>query len=116
IFQEDFVIFEHDRFETAKGPLDIIPIHHATLAIQWDKKTIYCDPVGGHKRFGLLERPTHIVITHHHGDHFDLETLDPLVDDTTIIVAPRIVYDQMPADMKAKTRLMANGQGAEIDG
>lgn len=109
-------MFERDEFETAKGPLAIIPIHHASLVFEWNGEAIYCDPVGGAGRYASLARPTVIVLTHHHGDHLDFETLDPLIGEETVLVAPRIVYDQMPADMAAKTRLMANGDETEVNG
>lgn len=109
-------MFERDEFETAKGPLFVIPIHHASLVFEWNGEVIYCDPVGGAGRYGSLARPTIIVLTHHHGDHLDFETLDPLIGEETVLVAPRIVYNQMPADMAAKTRLMANGDETEVNG
>src|SRR5688572_18405682 len=36
-----------DTVPTARGDVLITPIEHATLALQWDGKTIYVDPVGG---------------------------------------------------------------------
>lgn len=109
-------MFDRDTVQTANGPLTIIPIHHATLALQWGGQTIYCDPVGGAERYKSLDRPTIIVLTHHHGDHFDMATLDALVDEDTRLVAPGIVHDQMPADIAARTQLMANGDRAQING
>lgn len=109
-------MFDRDTVHTANGPLTIIPIHHATLALQWGDHMVYCDPVGGAQRYQSLDRPSLILLTHHHGDHFDMATLDALVGENTRLVAPRIVYDQMPADIAARTRLMANGDSAEIDG
>ncbi|WP_116652579.1 MBL fold metallo-hydrolase [Pelagibacterium sediminicola] len=109
-------MFERDEFETASGTLAVIPVHHASLVLEWDGEVIYCDPVGGAERYASLARPTIIVLTHHHGDHLDFETLDPLIGEKTVLAAPRIVYDQMPADMAAKTRLMANGDEATING
>lgn len=107
---------ERDTFETGKGTLEIIPIHHATFVMQWDGKVIYCDPVGGAQRFGALEQPTHIILTHHHDDHLDMETLAALVGEQTQLIAPKVVFDQMPGDLQAKTRLMGNGDSAELDG
>lgn len=109
-------MFERDQIETAGGPLAIVPVHHASLVLEWNGETIYCDPVGGAARYATLDRPALIVLTHHHGDHFDLETIDALIAEKTVLVAPRIVYDQMPADIAAKTRLLANGDAAEVNG
>lgn len=109
-------MFDRDQFETARGPLEIVPVHHASLVLQWNGETIYCDPVGGAARYDGLDRPSLIVLTHHHGDHFDLETIDALLGEHTVLVAPRVVYDQMPADIAARTRLFANGDEAQVNG
>lgn len=109
-------MFSRDEIETAKGPLAITPIHHATLVLEWNGEVIYCDPVGGAERFASFARPTIIMLTHHHGDHFDLATLTALIGETTRLVAPRIVFDQLPEDIAAKTTLMANGDATEIAG
>ncbi|WP_196260154.1 MBL fold metallo-hydrolase [Pelagibacterium limicola] len=110
-------MFERDEIETAKGPLAIIPVHHASLVLEWNGETIFCDPVGGAGRYAALERPTLIVLTHHHDDHLDFETLDALISDETALVAPKRVYDQMPADIAARTKMMmANGDEAKVCG
>jgi L-ascorbate metabolism protein UlaG (beta-lactamase superfamily)/gamma-glutamylcyclotransferase (GGCT)/AIG2-like uncharacterized protein YtfP len=113
---EDAMIFERDEYETANGPLTVIPVHHATFVMEWNGEVIYCDPVGDPARYAALERPTLIVLTHHHGDHLSLETLDALIDEETILVAPQIVFDKMPPDIAARTRRMANGDTGTING
>ncbi len=109
-------MFERDEIETPQGPLVIIPIHHATLVMEWNGEVIYCDPVGGAKRYQSLARPTLIILTHHHGDHLDIATLDALVTEGVKLVAPKIVLDQLPSDIAARTTLMANGDKTEING
>lgn len=100
---------DRDTYETAAGPLAITPIHHATLVMEWAGETIYCDPVGDTARFAGLPEPTLVILTHHHGDHLDLETLSAVLGDDTEIIAPKIVYDQLPKDLLDRTTLMANG-------
>lgn len=106
-----------DTYETAKGPLEITPVQHATFTMNWDGLTIVCDPVGDPEQFSYLkEAPGLVVLTHHHGDHFSLETLLALASDGTRLVAPQIVFDQLPPQLAARTTLMANGDTTEIAG
>ena len=107
---------ERDTYETPSGPLGITPIHHATFVMEWNAETIYCDPIGGAARFAAFPAPTLVILTHHHGDHLDLETLDAVMSEETHIIAPRIVFDQLPEDLAARTTLMANGQTIEWHG
>ncbi|AEQ53148.1 MBL fold metallo-hydrolase [Pelagibacterium halotolerans] len=101
---------QRDTYETAKGPLAITPIHHATFVMEWAGETIYCDPVGDTARFAGFPAPTLVILTHHHGDHLDLETLNAVLGDDTEIIAPKIVYDQLPENLIARTTQMANGE------
>lgn len=108
-------MFESDEIETPDGPLTITPIHHASLVLRWRNEAIYCDPVGGATRYGALERPTIIILTHHHRDHFDVETLAALTGEETALVVPQVVFDQLPAQLAQKAIVMANGEEIEIN-
>lgn len=101
-------MYERDSYQTAAGPLVIIPIHHASFVMEWNGETIYCDPVDA-DRFADLPAPTLIVLTHHHGDHLDAEALEKLAGEDTAIIAPRIVHQKLPAEIAGRTRVMANG-------
>ena len=103
-----------DSIATSKGDLHIQPINHATFAMGWNGETIYVDPVGGADAFKGLPAPDLIFITHQHGDHFDVPTLSGVVGASTKIIAPKSVYDMMPADLQAKTMTMANGDQKEV--
>lgn len=109
-------MYDRDTYDTNAGPLAILPIHHATFVMEWNGQTLYCDPVGGPERFKSLPPPTLVILTHHHGDHFDPATLDAILAEDTTIIAPRIVYDQMPADFQSRTRLMRNGDTLSVNG
>ena len=102
-------MYARDTYQTATGPLVIVPIHHATFIMEWNGEAIFCDPVGGGERFAGLPDPTLVVLTHHHGDHLDADTLRAVLGEHTKIIAPKIVLDQLPAELAARTTLMANG-------
>ena len=99
-----------DRVPTSQGDLVIHPINHATLAMSWNHMVIYADPVGGAKRFEGLPRPNLIVLTDIHGDHLSAETLKALATENTALVAPPAVASQLPADLKARTTILTNGE------
>jgi L-ascorbate metabolism protein UlaG (beta-lactamase superfamily) len=103
-------MYERDSYETAAGPLVVIPIHHATFVMEWNGETIHCDPVGDAKRFADLAPPTLIVLTHHHGDHLDIEALRELVGEETAVIAPRMVHEQLPPEIADRTTVLANGE------
>ena len=109
-------MYDHDHYGTVRGDLVITPIFHASVVMRWDGKTIFVDPVGDPDRYASFPAPDLIVITHHHGDHLDLDTLAAVSAPTTECVAPPIVYDQMPTDLAKRTRTMKNGDEATVQG
>ncbi len=99
-----------DEVKTAKGPLKIQPLNHATLALTWNGKTIYADPYEGSKTFEGIAAPDLVLITDIHGDHFDPATLEALDLSHAIIVAPQAVADKMSEKLKEKLVIVNNGQ------
>lgn len=57
--------------------------------------------------------PDVILVTHEHPDHFNVDILEAVVGDATI-VAPQSVVDKMPDGLKAKAKVMANGDTATL--
>ncbi|CAN5732517.1 MBL fold metallo-hydrolase [soil metagenome] len=98
-----------DQIETKKGPLRIQPILHGTVAFTWDNKTIYVDPYGGAEAFAGVAAPDLILITDIHGDHLDLKTLEAINTAKAKLVVPQAVADQLPASLKEKAVVIANG-------
>jgi L-ascorbate metabolism protein UlaG (beta-lactamase superfamily) len=99
-----------DSVPTAEGPLVLHPINHATLALQWKGLALYVDPVGGAGRFAGLPRPDIILLTDIHGDHLDVNTLKALLTDSTRLVAPAAVVEQLPGEWRPRLTPLANGQ------
>ena len=110
-----------DTVATSKGALEIHAIHHASLMLSWNGKHVLVDPApvsdAGDPTAGYaqLPKPDAIVITHIHGDHFSVPVLEAVAGVKTVIVAPQNVYDAMPADLKAKTRVIKNGERETVD-
>ncbi|MCB0688505.1 MAG: MBL fold metallo-hydrolase [Saprospiraceae bacterium] len=105
-----------DLLVSNDGDIQMTPITHATLVLQWDHKTIYIDPYGGSDKFTPFPPADLICITHPHGDHLNQETLRGLDLTKAILVAPQAVIDEL-GDIKFKEIVMlSNGEESEILG
>lgn len=106
-----------DHFSTSGGPVDIAPIHHASLMLTYKGEHILIDPAPLDGAQGdavtapykALPQPDFVLITHIHSDHFNAPILEAVAGPNTVIIAPQNVHDAMPADLQAKTKVMKNG-------
>ena len=94
-----------NNFEKIK----FFPINHATFVISIGEKTIYVDPVGGGDNFKDYNAPDIILVTDIHGDHLSKETILAVKNDSTIIISPQAVYDQLQEGM-----VIQNGEKGEV--
>ncbi len=111
-----------DMVATDAGDVTIHPFHHASMWLAWNGKTILVDPAPA---FGAPEgtdvtaeytaasAPDLILVTHEHPDHFNVDILKAVAGDAPIVV-PQAVADKMPDDLKAKAKVMANGDTATV--
>ncbi|HTN61725.1 MAG TPA: MBL fold metallo-hydrolase [Devosia sp.] len=97
-----------DSLATADGEVVIHPINHASLLLGWQDQILYIDPVGGAARYDGLPAPTAILITHAHGDHFDVPTLEAIAGSAPIITTQQ-VFDKLPETLKPNATTLANG-------
>ncbi|MGV3587200.1 MAG: MBL fold metallo-hydrolase, partial [Adhaeribacter sp.] len=70
---------------------------------------IYVDPAGGANLFTGLDAPELILITDIHGDHMDLKTLEAINTSKATLIVPQAVADMLPATLKPKVVVLANG-------
>jgi len=99
------------------GQLRVTPVSHASFVMETDDLRIAVDPVGDADPYldgGPLDL---ILVTHAHGDHFNLNTLIGLTDgsDTKLVVnagLPGMLND----DLKARATALANGEDATLIG
>ncbi len=103
-----------DTISTSSGELRIFPVNHASLALQWDGKTILVDPVGAPARYEGLGKAQAILITDIHGDHFNKESLSALCGEGTKLVAPLAVFEQLPQNLRERATALSNGQHADM--
>lgn len=104
-----------DMLDTGESSLAIQPVNHASLILSAGNNVFYFDPVGGAERFAGFAPPTAIFVTHAHGDHLDVPTLQAIAGSGQTIIAPQVVIDKLPNDLKARTKLMANRDTETID-
>lgn len=111
-----------DTLPTSKGDLVIHPYHHAALSLTWNGTTILVDPApapGGQAGDPVAEftagaKPDIVLVTHEHPDHFNADILKAVVREETTLIAPASTADKMPADLKAKTSVMKNGDSLTV--
>lgn len=104
-----------DTIATSEGDLVIRPVQHASLVLEWGGKAIYVDPVGGAALYKGLSRPTAILITHGHGDHFDVPTLEA-IGGSVPLLTNRDVFGKLPDAFQSNAKSIANGEDGELDG
>ena len=97
-----------DTIPTADGDISVHPIEHASVVLTHGDHVIYVDPVGGASLYEGLPAPTAILITHGHGDHFDVPTLEAIAGSAPII-ANQDVFDKLPEALKGQAEALANG-------
>jgi L-ascorbate metabolism protein UlaG (beta-lactamase superfamily) len=111
----------NDTIAAPGGAITVHAIHHASLMLTWNGKHVLVDPAPVSEAgdpaaaYRALPKPDVIVVTHVHGDHFSVPIVEAVAGRDTVIVAPREVYDAMPADLKAKTKVMKNGDSIVVD-
>lgn len=105
---------ETTRSTTNKETIEVVPIAHATMVLNYEDHTIYTDPTGGAIAFEGQKPPTLILITDIHGDHYNVNTLMELNLKDVLIIAPQAVVDKFPEDFKPKYRVLNNGQSVLV--
>ena len=94
-------MIDPDLLPTAEGDLAIQPVDHASLVLMLGDEAVYVDPVGGAGRYADLPPPTAILITHEHGDHFDVPTLEALIGERSpSIIAAAGVAAKLPEALR----------------
>lgn len=96
--------------------VSIIPIEHATAVLEWNDVTLYIDPVGGKSAFEGQNGPDIILVTDIHGDHFNLETLQEISTESTIIIVPQTVADEIPDESTLAVDVLNNGDTKTYSG
>ena len=79
-----------DSVQTAEGVLQITPVTHGSLMLEFKGRVIHVDPWSRGDYSGLPQADL-ILITDIHGDHMDPAQVQKLKKSGTVIVAPQAV-------------------------
>ena len=88
-------IFESDTVKTSKGDLVITFIGHGTLYFTYNNKIIHIDPVSRYADYSRLPKADIILITHHHGDHMEKETIELISKDDTDLLLTETCFNKI---------------------
>jgi L-ascorbate metabolism protein UlaG (beta-lactamase superfamily) len=106
---------ESDTIESAAGPIVVHPVDHASMVLEFGGKVIYVDAVGGRDRYAGLPPPDAFLITHAHGDHFDLPTIEGVLGGRTVpLLTNYEIPEKLPERFKAGTTVLRNGERGEL--
>ncbi len=83
--------YPQDEIVTRTGEKVVITFFkHASLALEYNGRHIYIDPVNQYAKYGSLPKADVIVVTHSHYDHFDLKAIVKLMKNDTVIVCDKV--------------------------
>ncbi len=103
--------------EDIQKELQIHPISHATMVLEYGETNIFVDPTGELKAFSAFGAPDIVLITDIHGDHYNINTLSGLDLSNATVVAPKAVAEKYPDNLNIGTRvILNNGDSIEIMG
>ncbi len=103
--------FESDVIQTSAGDLRMYFINHGTLMFEFNKLTLHVDPVGRAADYSNMPQADIVLVTHHHGDHLDKETIGQISKTGTKIVLTQACYDQVQIG-----EILKNGASISIKG
>lgn len=105
------IMFEEDIIETSAGDLKITFIGHASVMFSFNGKIIHVDPVFREADYNKMPKADLILITHEHGDHFDLEAIKTLRAENTELILTKICAEKVAGGI-----IMENGDIKTVRG
>lgn len=102
---------KRDVIRTSAGDLELIFIGHSSLMMTFQGKIIHFDPYGKMADYTKLPKADLIFITHDHNDHFDLEALQSVQKNGTVVILPPMCSEMVPEGL-----IMKNGESMTVQG
>ncbi len=96
----------------AGGAIKVHPVGHASFVMETPAGVFYVDPVGDAAGYADMPAADYILVTHEHGDHFNVDTLTAIKGETTQMITNGAVFDKLPEALKSNTQALANGESA----
>jgi L-ascorbate metabolism protein UlaG (beta-lactamase superfamily) len=105
-----------DSFPTVSGEIEVYPVSHASFVMKTPSGVVYNDPVGEPSQYAEFPTPNVILVTHEHGDHFNLDTLNAVIGPKSMLVVNPAVFAKLPSGLQSQAIMLANGDTYETDG
>jgi L-ascorbate metabolism protein UlaG (beta-lactamase superfamily) len=108
-----------DHLITTNGDVVIHPITHASFLMTWNGLVIYNDPDAPTSPtilYAGLPKADLILVSHEHGDHFDIAAIDAVRKTNTIIIATAQIFSTMSTTHRALTGVLTNGGSTNVLG
>jgi L-ascorbate metabolism protein UlaG (beta-lactamase superfamily) len=103
--------FETDIIKTLADDLKITFIGHGTLMFSFEGKVIHVDPYSNVADYNTLPKADLILLTHEHMDHLDLNALNLVRTEKTVVVLTETCSKQVQRGM-----VMMNGDVKIVEG
>ncbi len=110
LFSQDL---QTDKFETKNGELAINFVKHGSLFFEFNGKIIHIDPVSRMGDYKNYPNADLIIITHHHGDHLDLNAIELIKKKNTKIILTQKCHEL--SENLSDVIIMKNGDVLEIN-
>lgn len=102
--KEKTATFLQDTIKTRTGQeLTITFFKHASLSLEFEGHYIYVDPVHTYADYSKLPKADIILITHSHYDHLDMEAIDKLTKEGTVVVCDKTSAESFEFDCVTMT-------------
>lgn len=96
------------QFPSDNGDILVHSVQQMSVVIETREGVIYTDPTGGAAHYAGYRKPDIILISHEHGEHFDVQTLEELAGPESRIVIPPYVMEQIPENLRSRVVSLAN--------
>jgi L-ascorbate metabolism protein UlaG (beta-lactamase superfamily) len=103
--------FERDVLKTSQGDLEITFIGHGSLMFTFDGKVIHVDPFSKLAEYSKLPKADMLLITHEHRDHLDMNAIEAIRTDKTIVVLTKTCAAKLKGGI-----IMENGDTKTVGG
>jgi L-ascorbate metabolism protein UlaG (beta-lactamase superfamily) len=103
--------FERDVLKTSQGDLEITFIGHGSLMFTFDGKVIHVDPFSKLAEYSKLPKADMLLITHEHRDHLDMNAIEAIRTDKTIVVLTKTCAARLKGGI-----IMENGDTKTVGG
>jgi len=107
--------FEKDVIPTSAGNLEITFIGYGTLMFTFNGKVVHIDPFSKLADYSVLPKADIILITHHHGDHFDPQAIEKIRTENTTIILTETCAEKFKGGIVMKNGDVQTIQGIRIE-